>query len=270
MQKDWRIIIYFDKFPKMLYDFNIKNKTQYVIVTDITRNMRVIKNALANVTLYDEYDMMDGETPEIVADKFYGSTFYHWVIMIVNDRYDYKNDFVLSTEDLEKYIAEKYGYTTIAFNSGDRFTIDVTSNQIFYTNHPFSTGDAVRYSSGTGNPIGGLVNGKLYYVIKVSNNQLKLATSRQQAILGNPISITALGTGLHELNMNNQYNVHHYEDSEGRTVNEANENVYGETTPAYPVSNYEYETRINEAKRRIKIVSPQLLTTILKNFNDGI
>lgn len=262
--------MYFEKFPKILYDYNIGDKLEYKVVTDITRNMRVLKEVLSNVTLYDEYDMIDGETPEIVADKFYGSTSYHWVIMMVNERYDYKNDFVLPTYELEQYIIEKYGYTTISFNSSSTFTVEVGSNIIFYNDHPFNTGDAVRYDVGTGTAIGGLINGKLYYIINVSSNQLKLASTRANALLGTEISFTSLGSGLQELRMNNQLNVHHYEDINGLIVNEVNEDVYGASVPAYPVSNYEYELKLNESKRRIKLIAPALLSTIIKNFNDGI
>ena len=33
-------------------------------------------------------DPVDGETPEIVAEKVYGNAEYHWIIMLANDIYD--------------------------------------------------------------------------------------------------------------------------------------------------------------------------------------
>lgn len=262
--------MYFDKFPKLLYPYNINNKQEYKIVTDITRNMRVMKEVMSNITIYDEYDMQDGETIEMTADKVYGSPFYHWVIMIVNDRYDYKNDFVLSIEELEKYIETKYGFTSIEINAASQFNVNLQNNVILSNNHPFYTGDAVIYSSGTNAPIGGLVNNRQYYAIRFDDNQFALATTKTNSTNQVRINIDSLSTGMHSFKINNQYNVHHYEDENGIVVNEANENVYGETTPSYPVSNYEYESRLNEQKRRIKLISPQLLSTILKNFEDQI
>ena len=64
--------MYFKEFPKFLYRFNINNKNKDIIVKDITQNVRVRKEILANITLYDEYDIRDGETPEIIAEKVYG------------------------------------------------------------------------------------------------------------------------------------------------------------------------------------------------------
>lgn len=103
--------MYFKDFPKFLYDFNYGNSTKTTVVTDITRNVRFRKHILSNVTLYDEYDMMDGDTPEIIAEKFYGSPEYHWVVMLANGKYDWKNDFPLPEDVLQKHIFQTYNPT---------------------------------------------------------------------------------------------------------------------------------------------------------------
>ena len=86
---------YFNKLPEMLYNFQIGDKERMVIVRDITANVRIVKAVLDSITLYDEYDVVDGETPEIVSEKIYGSPEYHWAIMIANLRFDYLNDWVM-------------------------------------------------------------------------------------------------------------------------------------------------------------------------------
>ena len=55
--------------------------------------------------------------------------------------------------------------------------------------------------------------------------------------------------------------IHHYEDSKGNIV-------YATASGAVSVSNRQYEEYANEKKRRIKIVSPALIDTILNNFKD--
>jgi len=79
------------------------------VVTDITQNVRVRKELLQNITLYEEYDIVDGETPEIIAEKIYGDAYYHWVVMLTNNKFDYRNDFPLDYPRLTSYITEKYG-----------------------------------------------------------------------------------------------------------------------------------------------------------------
>lgn len=100
---------YFKKLPDMLYDLPVNGKDTTFLVKDITANIRIISDVLSNITLYDEYDIVDGETPEIISQKFYGTSKYHWVIMIANDKYDYSTDFPLTFNRLEDYVKDKYG-----------------------------------------------------------------------------------------------------------------------------------------------------------------
>jgi hypothetical protein len=101
--------MYFEKFPTFLYPFQINGKTEYKQVKDITQNVRVRKEILANITLYDEYDIRDAETPEHIAERVYGNAKYHWVVMLCNERYDYVNDFPLSQFELDTHITNTYG-----------------------------------------------------------------------------------------------------------------------------------------------------------------
>lgn len=102
---------YFTKFPQIYYDFKLGagDETTLLVIKDITQNVRLRKDILSNITLYDYYHMQEGETPEIVAEKVYGSPLYHWVIMLVNERFDYIDDFPLTAASLENYITQKYG-----------------------------------------------------------------------------------------------------------------------------------------------------------------
>ena len=102
---------YFDKLPEIFYNFPIGGSERMVIVRDITANVRIYKTVLDNITLYDEYDIVDGETPELVSNKLYGSPQYHWAIMIANQRYDYLNDWPLPYDRLVQYCIDKYNGT---------------------------------------------------------------------------------------------------------------------------------------------------------------
>lgn len=162
--------MYFEKFPQFVYEFDIAGKRKAMILTDITRNVRFRKEMFGAIELYDEYDMQDGETPEIVAEKFYGNSQYHWIIMLVNERFDYLADFVLTYAALLKFVEDKYG-------------------------------------------------------------------------------------------VGNESNIHHYENEKGYIVD-----VYHTSSSA--ITNLQHEENVNEAKRRIKIVSPSLVSRVLKQFND--
>ena len=52
--------MYFNNFQKIYYDFPVKanQDNSLFILTDITSNVRVRKEILENLTLYEEYDIL--------------------------------------------------------------------------------------------------------------------------------------------------------------------------------------------------------------------
>src|SRR5687768_4346298 len=100
---------YFSHFPEIYYPFVMNGKEEIKVVRDLTRNVRLIKEIASKITLYELYDIEDGDTPEIISEKFYGTTQYHWIIMLLNERYDYVSDFPLSQPVLDKFVTQKYG-----------------------------------------------------------------------------------------------------------------------------------------------------------------
>lgn len=64
----------------------------------------------------------------------------------------------------------------------------------------------------------------------------------------------------------NPYGIHHYADYDGNEVD-------FNTTKSWeriPVTNYEYETELNDAKRKIKLVLPELVNTIVNRHKEII
>jgi hypothetical protein len=96
---------YFDRFPLLLYSFDGKSLNT---LTDILARIQVKNNIKDNALLYKTYQVSDGETPEIVADKIYGSTGLHWVILLTNDIVDPRNDWYIDSVVFESYLATKY------------------------------------------------------------------------------------------------------------------------------------------------------------------
>ncbi len=153
--------LYFKHFPKIIYPFS---KEKGISIVDISVNVRAKEKILNVITLYDEYDIKDGETPEIISEKIYGTPYYHWAIMLINERYDYVNDFPLSWTELNDYVTNKYGE-------------------------------------------------------------------------------------------GNEHDIHHYELDGGYVVNETE-------TGRTPITNFEFEDRENEKKRRIKLVSKSMMNNL--------
>jgi len=78
------------------------------LTTNILKRARVRVNMKKEIVMLDPYDVKENETPEIVADKHHGSSYYHWVVMLINDISDVNHDWVKSTRQLQKYVQTKY------------------------------------------------------------------------------------------------------------------------------------------------------------------
>ena len=64
--------MYFENFPLTYYSC-YDDLSNVKIVTNITNRVKISEEAKNKLALFDEYDIRDGETPEIVADKFYNN-----------------------------------------------------------------------------------------------------------------------------------------------------------------------------------------------------
>jgi len=73
--------------------------------------------------------------------------------------------------------------------------VNAVSDVITITNHPFETGQAVKYTTGGGTTIGGLTNNETYYVIKLNVNSIKVALTEAEANAGTGINLTTGMTG---------------------------------------------------------------------------
>jgi len=73
--------------------------------------------------------------------------------------------------------------------------VDIDANSIEILNHGFITGQKVIHTAAS--PAGGLIEGGMYYVVRVGDNNIKLATTNYNATLENPIvvDITSTATG---------------------------------------------------------------------------
>jgi hypothetical protein len=107
---------FFDQFPLVLYDINKRNDraSNFQLPLNIMVRVRVLVEKLDQVFHYYQHNIKEDETPEILAEKFYGDPEAHWLIMMTNNITDPQYDWPLNTRSFEKYIISKYGSTSNA------------------------------------------------------------------------------------------------------------------------------------------------------------
>ena len=98
---------YFNEFPRIQYNLSGNNGTT-VDVTDIFRRVKARSKIQDNVTLFDKYDVIEGEKPEDVAYKAYGDADYFWVVTLVNNIINRYYDWPLDEYNFQQYVADKY------------------------------------------------------------------------------------------------------------------------------------------------------------------
>jgi hypothetical protein len=103
--------MFFEKFP--LLPYTLDNEKTFQLVPDILRRIKLSDEVTQNVAFFDEYDVKDGETPEIVANFWYGDPNLHWVVLMSNDIIDPRFDWPLSYYNLVEYCKGKYGENNI-------------------------------------------------------------------------------------------------------------------------------------------------------------
>ena len=129
--------MYFNKIPYILYDS--KGQGDYKEVTNLLRRVALRTKVRSNVLFFDTYDVKEGETPEIIADKLYNDPQLHWVILMINDITDRYHQWPMSTPQFLAFINDKYDnvddvhHYTIPQSSGDTKTkIEVYKNSALY------------------------------------------------------------------------------------------------------------------------------------------
>lgn len=102
---------FFDQFPRVLYDINKGNNrpSNHQLPVNIMVRVRVLVEKLDQVFHYYEHTIREDETPEILAENFYGDPEAHWLILLTNNITDPQYDWPLNSRSFDNYIIAKYG-----------------------------------------------------------------------------------------------------------------------------------------------------------------
>ena len=190
--------MFFSKFPLLAY--TLDNTSTYQLVPDILRRVKFSDQLKNNDAFFDKYDVRDGETPEILADKFYGDSNFHWIILMANDIIDPRFDWPMNFNMLNEYCKGKYG-----------------ENEVYRVHHYANLAEYV-------------VNG--YRMLQPGST------------FKNPVSLVIQNSGTFSSPIVNQ----------------------NAPTNLYPITNFMYEDGLNEKRRRISILKPELVAGIDSEF----
>mgnify|MGYP001350854195 CR=1 FL=1 len=98
--------MYFDMIPKIYYDTKANGK--YNLLTNLMTRVKLRTDIKNDIYTYDFYNVVDGESPEIIAFKYYDNPELHWTILVANDIIDYYEQWPMSVQKFEEFVKEKY------------------------------------------------------------------------------------------------------------------------------------------------------------------
>jgi len=91
---------YFSSFPQIFFNNQL--------MVDISRRASILEKLAGNPYLFLPYTIEDGDTIESIANYYYGSPNYSWLIMLANNIIDPYSDFFKSYKIFDDFVAQKY------------------------------------------------------------------------------------------------------------------------------------------------------------------
>lgn len=125
---------FFRYYPKTFYTSN-NAVTGVDSVTNIIARFGFEKKLKENANAFYKYQIQDGDTPEIIADKYYGNVEYHWVVLLFNDIIDPQFDWPLDQNSIIEYIDKKYtanGAANTTVQSGIIWALSENNVQAYF------------------------------------------------------------------------------------------------------------------------------------------
>lgn len=200
---------YFNYFPKTFYT-NSNNATSLESVTNIITRFGFESSLKDNISSFYEYEIKDGDTPEIIASKYYKHPERHWIVLLFNDIIDPQFDWPMDYGTFTGYVDTKY-----KANGGISWAKNINNVHSYY-----------RVSTRTSDFDGTQLIEKFQI------------TQEEYANTG--ISVVS------------------YTLQDKSTVTE--------TISTEVKSYFDYEIDLNEAKRNIKLLKPEFVSTVEKEF----
>jgi hypothetical protein len=96
---------YFKTLPKII----TPDQNGYpILMTNLLARASIVRELLNNPMQFYEYAIQEGDTPEIVAEKYYDDPFKYWIVLFSNQILDPIWEWPMSYNSLMQYIDSKY------------------------------------------------------------------------------------------------------------------------------------------------------------------
>lgn len=221
---------YFDYLPNIDYVSRTTDRSsndEYIRVKNIFRRAKLREDLVNVSTLYDLYNIPGNVRPEQVAQKLYGDSKLDWVILITNNIINVQDDWPMEDYVFRKFLLDKYGS-------------DENINKV----HHYET---ALLQDGWERVI---VPGGLIVDSDFNISALDSYTNNTETTFSPNVPLSRSGSVT--------------VDDAGTVKNSSGSELIGSNVVA--ISNYEYELRINDAKRNIYTLKPEYVEVVVNDL----
>lgn len=227
---------FFKNFPKIQYKLD---DGRIIFIKDFFRKSKIEQEAVRGIVEYSLYEIQNGERPDIVASKLYGNPDLHWLFFLVNDFENYY-DWYMDQETFQRYLDKKYHGQYLVFDQ---------STSVVSSTSKFLLGEKITSATGSGR------------IIEVDPTHKRIGVDvikefvASETITGAVSEKTATPSSV----VNRVDGVFEYKNSDGVRRNSTD-------TGFSEVTYLDHEIEVNEAKRNIKVIRPELVPGIIRRF----
>jgi hypothetical protein len=190
---------YFDSLPKIIQ----KDSAGVArIFTNLMARVSIKPGVLINPLVYYSYDIQEGDTPEIIAHKYYGDSYRYWVVLFANELLDPQWNWPMNGKVFSDYLTSKYGDLNITYSTIHHYEKILTQVDV---NTNITTSNTVEIDENTYNnmfestntytlPTGDVVVMVSKDAVSIYDYELKLNESKRNIKLLNSIYVDQLET----------------------------------------------------------------------------
>ena len=207
---------------------------------NLTSKAKISDALINNAGFYETVTIVDGERPDLLSQRLYGSSIYHWTFLLLNPQIkNIRDDWPMSSKQLIEYCTNKYQY----------LAADTSTNLV----GKFKVGETVTGSVSGATGIIKEIHVNMGYVSiqKVAGT----FTETGETITG----LTSTDSAVANFIKSEAYAPHHHIDASGNWVKRA---ASGTTAYSY----IDYESAITEQNRSIKAIKALHISTVANKF----
>lgn len=292
--------MYFRNFPSLQYP---KADGQLEIIQDILVRVGFVDGIKETTETFLIYNVSEGSTPESIAEEVYGDQHLFWLVLLFNDFFDPLYSIPMRSRSLDKYIDKNYRSKTLFITPEGDSTKFYTHPVGATSSVPnFREGDTITVYLGSKNKYKDTGDTKVLGVVKrfIPHLSAIQLDSLQGTIEVGDVIVRGYDTEIRarvSKVIDSRYAVNHFSDNGVRlnpmaTPPDDNgnqvpigqtgdgfavpvgvtqtilENYMNENASQYVITNEDYEFNRNEQNRSIKLLSPELVTSVLQEFRE--